>query len=116
MESATPPHWTAAAVTERMRTAINQHDLEALAACFAPDYLSEFPSHPDRAFQGHQQMRTNWMQIFGMVPDIQAVVVSQAVSGDHVWAEWEWTGTRRDGGPFAMRGVTISRVEQDRIA
>ena len=41
-------------VIERIRQAINRHDLEALAACFDPDYRSEFPAHPDRTFGGHE--------------------------------------------------------------
>ena len=53
---------------ERIREATNQHDLDALVACFAPEYQSAFPAHPDRAFQGHAQLRKNWTQIFRTVP------------------------------------------------
>ncbi|HEX5506425.1 MAG TPA: nuclear transport factor 2 family protein, partial [Thermomicrobiales bacterium] len=79
-----------AALVERLRGAIDGHDLDALAACFAPDYRSEFPAHPDRAFSGHAQMRRNWAQIFAAVPDIAATLVGCAVVGDTAWAEWEW--------------------------
>jgi len=102
-------------VIERLGDAINRHDLDALTACFAPDYASEFPAHPDRAFRGHEQMRKNWMQIFGGVPDIAATLLRSAAEGDTAWAEWEWRGTRADGAPFAMCGVTIVGVENDRI-
>ncbi len=105
-----------AAVVDRLREAINRHDLDALAACFAPDYRSEFPAHPDRAFRGHEQMRRNWTQIFGGVPDLVASLRGCTVVGETAWAEWEWRGTRRDGAPFAMRGVTIQGVVGDRIA
>jgi ketosteroid isomerase-like protein len=104
------------AVLERLREAVNRHDLDALAACFDPDYHSEFPAHPDRTFRGHEQMRKNWTQIFGAVPDIEAVLLRCASEGDTAWAEWEWTGTRSDGAPFAMRGVTVQGVQHDRIA
>ena len=53
MESESSP----TAVLERLQREINQHDLDALAACFDPDYHSEFPVHPDRTFCGHEQMR-----------------------------------------------------------
>jgi ketosteroid isomerase-like protein len=99
-------------VIEAIRRATNQHDLDALAACFAPDYRSEFPAHPDRAFGGREQMRRNWAQIFAAVPDIRSTVVRSAVEGDTVWAEWEWTGTLVTGEPFLHRGVTIQGVEQ----
>jgi ketosteroid isomerase-like protein len=103
-------------VLDRLRDAINAHDLEALAACFAPDYDSEFPAHPGRVFRGQGQMRANWAQIFGGVPDIAATLVRGTAEGETVWAEWDWRGTRADGGAFAMRGVTIQGVRDGRIA
>jgi ketosteroid isomerase-like protein len=112
MESESSP----TAVLERLQRAINQHDLDALAACFDPDYHSEFPVHPDRTFRAHEQMRKNWSQIFSAVPDIEAVLLCCTSEGDTAWAEWEWTGTRADGTLFAMRGVTIQGVQQDRIS
>ena len=112
MESESGP----TAVLERLRRAIDGHDLDALAACFEPDYHSEFPVHPDRAFRGHEQMRKNWTQIFGAVPDIEAALLRCASEGDTVWAEWEWTGTRADGAPFAVRGTTIQGVRHGLIS
>lgn len=102
-------------VIERLMPAINQHELEALAGCFAPDYASEFPTHPARAFHAQAQMRQNRMQIFGGVPDIAAELLRSGVDGDTVGAEWEWRGTWRDGDAFLMRGVTIG-IHQNRIA
>jgi|SRR3954451_18525485 ketosteroid isomerase-like protein len=101
---------------QRLQQAISQRDLDALEACFAPDYDSQFPAHPDRSFRGHEQMRRNWAQIFSAVPDLQAELVSWAAAGDTVWAEWDWRGARGDGAPFAMRGVTTQGVKADRIA
>lgn len=98
-----------------IQRAINQHDLDALTACFAPDYHSEFPVHLDRAFRGHVQMRKNWSQMFGGVPDIHAELLRTVADGDTVWAEWEWTGAQLDGARFWMRGVTIQRVRQGRV-
>jgi ketosteroid isomerase-like protein len=102
-------------VIERMCDAINAHDLDVLAGCFAPDYASEFPAHPDRAFRGTESMRRNWTQIFAGAPDITATLMRCTADGETVWAEWEWRGTRADGAPFAMRGVTIQGVRDDRI-
>lgn len=104
------------ATIERLRDAINAHDLDALASCFASDLHSLFPAHPDRIFQGHAQMRTNWTRIFGGVPDIHATLVRAAAQDEIIWAEWEWRGTRRDGAPFHQRGVTIHGVRDGLIA
>lgn len=105
----------AVACIQRLRDAINHHDLEAMTNCFDPDYQSTFPAHPDRAFHGHAQMRKNWSQIFAAVPDIQANLLSCTADGEVVWSEWDWQGTRADGAPFMHRGVTIQGVPEDHI-
>lgn len=100
---------------KRLEHAISHQDLDALTQCFDPDYQSEFPVHLDRAFRGHAQMRKNWTQIFAAVPDIQATLVRAVADGQTVWTEWDWKGTRSDGAPYHMRGVTIQTIPEDRI-
>lgn len=102
-------------VMDRLLDATNRHDLDALVNCFAPDYLSELPLHPSRTFRGSDQVRRKWTQIFAAVPDLASVLVRSAVSGNEGWAEWEWTGTRRDGAAHLMRGITILGVVDGRI-
>jgi hypothetical protein len=105
-----------AAVVERLLEAINAHDLEAMVACFADDYLNEWPAHPQRGFRGSAQVRRNWSQIFAGVPDLRARVPRIAVDGATVWTEWDIYGTRRDGAAFLMRGVAIFGVAEGRLA
>lgn len=101
---------------QHLRDAINAHDLEALVACFARDYCGELPLHPARDFRGAEQVRRNWAQILAGVPDLNAELVRTATNGNEAWAEWEWTGTRRDGLPHLMRGTTIVGVEDGMVA
>lgn len=108
----TQPAVSPAAVVERIQRAVNEHDLDALGGCFQVDYRSEQPIHPDRAFRGREQMRNNWAQIFGAVPDITADVLRCAVDGDTAWTEWELRGTRRDGAKQVTAMVTIGGVHQ----
>jgi ketosteroid isomerase-like protein len=103
-------------VVNRVLSATNEHDLDALVECFAPDYVNETPAHPRRGFVGRDQVRRNWTSIFAGVPDIRARVIASAVDGDTVWTEWEMSGTRRDGAPHAMAGVIIFAVEDGRVA
>ncbi|HEY0493460.1 MAG TPA: nuclear transport factor 2 family protein [Candidatus Dormibacteraeota bacterium] len=103
------------AVVERLQAAINARDLEALLSCFDPEVTSTQPAHPARNFTGSAQVRQNWAQIFAGVPDISAELLRYAAQDDTVWAEWAWTGTRRDGNRFEMRGVTIQAVGQSDI-
>jgi ketosteroid isomerase-like protein len=94
-------------VVARLLEAVNAHDLDAMAACFADDYVNETPAHPRRGFQGRQQVRRNWAQLFDGVPDLAAQLAGIAVDGERVWTEWDLAGTRRDGVAFALRGVVI---------
>ena len=104
-------------VTPRLLAAMNAHDLDAFAACFAPDYRSDQPAHPNRAFRGADQARRNWEGVFAGVPDFSAELLSLAVTDDSVeLAEWSWRGTHTDGSPFAMRGVTVFGVQDGRLA
>ena len=45
--------------------------------------------------------------IFDAVPDLAASVTRWAIDGDDIWEEWAHRGTRRDGAPHDLRGVTI---------
>jgi ketosteroid isomerase-like protein len=99
---------------DRLVRAVNDHDLEGLMGCFHEDYVNENPAHPQRGFRGNEQVRRNWTQIFGGVPDVRARVLRSAVDGDSLWSEWEMSGTRSDRGDFEMRGVFIFGVADGR--
>jgi ketosteroid isomerase-like protein len=101
-------------VVDRLSRAVDEHDLDALVECFAPDYRNETPAHPGRGFDGRDQVRANWERIFAGVPDITAEILRRSIEGDVVWSEWEMRGTRRDGQPHLMRGVVIFGVIGDR--
>lgn len=109
MSSLVPP------VLLRLHAAMNQHDLEAFLGCFDPQYLSEQPAHPDRAFGGVEQVRKNWSALFSGIHDFQADLLRSSMDGEAVWAEWEWRGTKPDGSRILLRGVTIFGVEEDRF-
>jgi limonene-1,2-epoxide hydrolase len=103
-----------AGVLHRLERATNDHDLEALVDCFSPRYRNEAPAHPSRAFQGTEQVRTNWRQIFASVPDVRSRVLSFVVDGSRVWSEWEMSGNRLDGTHHLMRGVIVFGVQSGR--
>jgi ketosteroid isomerase-like protein len=93
--------------TERLQAATNAHDLEAIVACFADDYVNETPCHPARGFAGREQVRANWTTILAAVPDLRADVLAVASGPGVEWSEWELRGTRRDGSSHLMRGVMV---------
>lgn len=106
----------AGVLLERLVRALNEHDLAGMVACFADDYVNETPVHPLRGFAGNEQVRRNWAQIFGSVPDLRVELPRQIVDGDIAWTEWHMAGTRQDGLPFLMRGVVIFRIRGDAIS
>lgn len=97
---------------QRLQQATNAHDLDAILECFARNYRNEAPAHPSRNFQGTDQVRDNWRQIFAFVPDVQASVLSWAGDGCEVWSEWEMSGTLLDRSRHLMRGVIIFGLEE----
>jgi ketosteroid isomerase-like protein len=96
---------------DRLLKATNDHDLDAIEACFAVDYENETPVHPGRGFRGRDQVRRNWEQILSFVPDLRADVLACATDGATAWTEWTMTGTRRDGTAHRMRGVVVFHVD-----
>jgi ketosteroid isomerase-like protein len=114
MDTLNPPG--NALLIERLCQATNDHDLDAIVACFSPNYRNETPAHPARGFSGQDQVRRNWTQILAAVPDITTEVQRATVDGDTVWTEWEHRGNRLDGAPHLMRGVMIFGVDGGVIA
>ena len=70
------------AVAAALAEATNAHDIDAFVSLFAPDYDSQQPAHPDRAFLGRDQVRANWSAVFAGVPDFRAELVATAVEAD----------------------------------
>lgn len=104
-------------LTDRLLAALNAHDLDAFVACFAEDYRSQQPAHPNRAFRGNEKVRENWAGVFSGVPDFRAKLLSSSTAAGGIEVgEWHWRGTHIDGSPFAMAGVTVMGIEDDRIA
>jgi uncharacterized membrane protein len=94
---------------------MNAHDIEAFVGCFDAEYVSEQPVHPDRAFGGVEQVRTNWSSIFEALPDFRAELKSVIEDQQSAWSEWHWTATKADGEVFDWRGVIIMGIREARI-
>ncbi len=103
-------------VFERMIQAANRHDLEAMVACYAPDFRSEQPFHPERDFTGQAGVRKNWSFFFTTIPDIQIEILKEVEEGDTIWAELHYHGTQTDRKKFIVRGVTLTGIQADKIA
>jgi limonene-1,2-epoxide hydrolase len=98
---------------QRLVDAMNRHDADGMAACFAANYRSEQPAHPNRLFDGPNQVAANWRQMFAGVPDVVVKVVSSAQEGSTTWTEYAWDGHHTDGSDFAMRGCIVAGHGED---
>jgi hypothetical protein len=78
-------------MAERLRSAMNDHDIDRFVGLFDERYRSEQPAHPDRAFTGREQVRENWSSVFAGVPDFHAE-------------------------PLDIAGVIVFGVRDDRLA
>lgn len=97
----------------RLAEAMNRHDARGMAACMAPDYRSEQPVHPNRAFTGSAQVTANWTEMFAGVPDMTIECLAEDTVGGRSWSEWDWTGHHTDGSDFAVRGVIVAGLRDD---
>jgi hypothetical protein len=102
-------------VLERMIQDVNRHDLEAMVAWFAPGYRSEQPFHPERNFTGPEGVRKNWTFFFATIPDIQIDILNEVEERDTIWAELHYHGTQVDGKRYAIRGILLQGVQDDKI-
>ena len=75
---------------ERLVRATNAHDIEGIVACFADDYTLDAPLHPARSFRGREQVRRNWTQILGAVPDLAVRLLRVAADGAAVVRTIRW--------------------------
>jgi ketosteroid isomerase-like protein len=104
-----------AAVVRRLIDALNRHDLDGMLDCFDPEVRTASPTQPERGVRGRDYLRAYWAEALIGAGDLQAEVKSCAVDCDTVLAEWCWHGNREDGSAFARAGVTVHRVDGDRI-
>ena len=104
-----------AEVVARMIEAINDHDLDAMLESFKPDYRSEQPVHPGRAFQGAEQVRKNWGALLEAVPDLHWEVLRLISDDSTAWIEARLTGTKADGTKLDEIGVIIFGVSGGHI-
>ncbi|MCE0535482.1 nuclear transport factor 2 family protein [Kineosporia rhizophila] len=98
-------------LVQRLISALNSHDLDAVTACFAPDFHAEWPAHPSRDIQGPEQVRRNWEMIFKMSPDITIEMTNSVEVGEETWGEWHYTKAAGQ----ELRGVIVVTVRDGLI-
>jgi hypothetical protein len=101
---------------DRLRAAIDSHDPERVAACFAPNYVSELPHQPDLGFIGSGRVADNWTMIFTRFPDIRASVLRRAQQDAEWWSEWEFRATHDGAERVVLAGPVVMTTHDGLIA
>jgi ketosteroid isomerase-like protein len=102
---------TLAAVT-RFNEAFARRDVDAVMAAMTDDCVFESTEPPDgRRYQGQQEVRAAWTELFAAGGDIRFDTEEQITSADRVVARWHYTWA--DG---HVRGVDVFRVRDGRVA
>lgn len=96
--------------------AMNRHDVDALAACYAPDARILYPGREPQEPRGYADSER---AMLANVPDyhIQATSLLEAEDG-HVLLELTMGGTQREdlgGKSFSMTGAYIFRIQDGKI-
>jgi ketosteroid isomerase-like protein len=101
---------------ERMRAALDAHDLDTFVDFFREDYVGERPRHPGSPMSTREDVRTNWAEVISDVPDLHVEVLAAVEDGNTIWSEWRAYGTARTGAMLELRGVIIFGVQDDQVA
>jgi ketosteroid isomerase-like protein len=101
---------------ERMRAALDAHNLDTFVSFFRDDYVGERPRHPGSPMSTREDVRTNWAEVISDVPDLRVEVPAAVEDGGTIWSEWRAYGTARSGAMLELRGVIIFGVQDDQVA
>lgn len=101
---------------ERMRAALDAHDLDTFVGFFREDYVGERPRHPGSPMSSREDVRTNWSEVISDVPDLRVEVPAGVEDGNTIWSEWRAYGTARSGATLELRGVIIFGIQDGLVA
>ena len=92
----------------RFVDAMNQGDLEAVAATFHPEFEMIVPQHPARGFKGRAQEIENMRFLLTSHPEGRIEVLRMAETPSDIWAETRYTA---DG--LEIAAVVIYEVDPE---
>ena len=98
--------------------AFNRHDLDAIMEYFHDDCVFYMPRgkgpRGDR-YMGKQGVRAGLATRFEGIPDVHYGEDAHWVCGEFGVSEWTLTGTRKSGGPIAVRGVDLLEFRDGKV-
>ena len=100
----------------------NAHDVQAVAACYAPDY-EEVDVARVEPVHGPDAVRRVLDYYLRAFPDLRVTLDDRIVDGNRAALYWTWTGTHRGafmhipatGHPVLVRGTSLVTLENGKI-
>jgi hypothetical protein len=92
-------------VVEEAVAALESLDADRLVACYEDGFTYE-DSSSGETITTRDELHTYFDRLFS-APGTGFVVTAAFRCGDRGSAEWTWSGRRRSGEPFAVRGSSV---------
>jgi steroid delta-isomerase-like uncharacterized protein len=106
----------------RFFEALGRRDLHAMSECWSEDVVEDIVAL--RVLRGKPDLRDNFRELFGAVPDLETTVTRIVADEGHAVVEWRMSGTF-SGAPFQgleptgraveLRGLDLFEIEDDLI-
>jgi uncharacterized protein (TIGR02246 family) len=106
------------ALLDRFAAAWNQHDIDGLMACMAPECVFEATSGREVAgtrHVGRDAVRRAYLAIFDTYPDGRWNDARHFVAGDRAVSEWRFTGTTKDGAKVEVNGCDVFTLKDGKV-
>ena len=107
------------AFLESFCDAFNRHDLDALMAHMTDDCIFDVSAGPDRLgrrYQGQDEVRAGFAEVFATFPDGQWTEGRHLVCGERGLSEWVFRGTKTDGTRIETNGIDVFTFRGGKIA
>jgi ketosteroid isomerase-like protein len=104
-------------VLGRFNDAINEKDIDTVAALLADDTVFENtgPAPDGRRYEGRAAVLEFWRRWFAANPDARFDAEETIVAGERVTVLWVYRKVR-DGTPWHLRGIDVFTVRDGKVA
>ncbi len=97
----------------------NRHDVDRLMTFMSDDCMFEASAGPDvcgTRYEGREQVRKGYAEVFATFPDAQWSGARHVISGNRGISEWAFSGTRVDGMRVEVTGCDLFTFKNGKIA
>ena len=96
----------------------NRHDIDAIMGYMAEDcvfLIASGPSAEGARYEGKEDVRRRFMEVWKDYPDVQFINAQHFVSGDRGLSQWTFVGTRASGRSLEVNGLDLFTFRDGKI-